>query len=155
LKTFEKTGCLSLDDIPLPSQKQLERGVVVLECVQKIPCNPCVEICPVHAISMKSIIDLPEIDFDKCTGCGSCIGVCPGLAIFLVKVKDGTAWVTVPYEFLPVPTVGDTVKALDRMGEVVGDAQVKKVKKQGKTWIITVEVPANLAMTVRNIKVNT
>ena len=112
MKNYEKDGCLTSDDLILPSRKQLENGVALLECVQKIPCNPCVDVCPVDAISMKSIIDLPVIDFDTCIGCGSCISVCPGLAIFRVKVKDGTAWITLPYEFLPIPKAGDTVNGV-------------------------------------------
>src|SRR5512136_992212 len=137
---YEKTGILSKKELQVPSKKQLEKGVAILECVQEIPCNPCVDSCPVHAISMKDINAPPINDFDKCIGCTKCVGVCPGLAIFVVKIKDDKAWVTLPYEFLPVPIVGDVVKALDRTGTVRGKATVKKVTKQGKTMVITVEV---------------
>ncbi|MEA2055800.1 MAG: 4Fe-4S binding protein, partial [Candidatus Thermoplasmatota archaeon] len=72
---YERTGLLSVKDLKLPSEEQLEKGVAIIECIQKIPCNPCVESCPVNAITMKNINDLPIIDYDKCVGCGKCVGV--------------------------------------------------------------------------------
>jgi Fe-S-cluster-containing hydrogenase component 2 len=153
MRDYERDGILSVNDLQKPTKKQLEKGIAILECVQEIPCNPCVDSCPVHAISMKDINAPPINDFDKCIGCTKCVGVCPGLAIFVVKVKDDKAWVTLPYEFLPVPMVGEIVKALDRTGTARGKATVKKVTKQGKTMVITVEVDKSLAMDIRNIKV--
>ena len=151
---YEKTGVLSTTDLKTPSKKQLEKGVAIIECIQKIPCNPCVDSCPVHAISMKDINALPVIDFDKCIDCGKCVGVCPGLAIFVVKIKNDKALITLPYEFLPVPTVGDVVDALDRKGNAKETALVKKVLKKGKTMVITIEVNEKFAMDIRNIRVN-
>jgi Fe-S-cluster-containing hydrogenase component 2 len=153
MRQYEKTGILSVKDLQTPSEKQLEKGVAILECVQEIPCNPCVDSCPVHAISMKDINAPPVNDFEKCIGCTKCVAVCPGLAIFVVKVKDKKAWVTLPYELLPVPQVGDSVNALDRTGTVRSKAIVKKVIKKGKTMVITIEVDSSLAMDIRNIKV--
>ncbi len=153
MRQYEKTGILSTKDLHIPSEKQLENGVAILECVQEIPCNPCVESCPVHAISMKDINAPPVNDFEKCIGCTKCVGICPGLAIFVVKVKGKKAWVTLPYEFVPVPQVGDSVNALDRTGTIRGNAIVKKVVKQGKTMVITIETDSDLAMDIRNIKV--
>lgn len=152
---YEKTGVLSTKDLKLPSEKQLEKGVAILECVQEIPCNPCVDSCPVNAISMKDINAPPVIDFDKCIGCRKCVGLCPGLAIFVVKVKDGKGLITLPYEFLPVPKAGDKVKALDREGEIREEGIIRKVVKKDKTMVITVEVSEDLAMDIRNIRVDT
>jgi Fe-S-cluster-containing hydrogenase component 2 len=150
---YEKTGILSPKELLLPSKKQLQKGVAILECVQEIPCNPCVDSCPVHAISMKDINAPPVNDYEKCIGCTKCVGICPGLAIFVVKIKDDKALITLPYEFLPVPNVGDTVHALDRTGADRGPAVVKKVVKNGKTMVITIEVESSLAMDIRNIRV--
>src|SRR5512136_1764704 len=124
MREYEKTGILSITDLQVPKKKQLEKGVAILECVQEIPCNPCVESCPVHAISMKDINAPPVNDFEKCIGCTKCVGVCPGLAIFVIKTIGKKALVTLPYEFVPIPKVGDVVKALDRTGCVRGDALV-------------------------------
>ena len=154
MHSYEKTGVLSIKDLKQPSKKHLEKGVAILECIQEIPCNPCVDGCPVNAISMKDINAPPVIDFDKCTGCGRCVGICPGLAIFVVKVKAGKALITLPYEFLPVPMAGDTVMALDREGNTREKAVVKRVLKKGKTMVVTIEVNENLVMVVRNIRVD-
>lgn len=153
MHTYEKTGILSVKDLQVPSKKQFEKGVAILECVQEIPCNPCVDSCPVYAISMKDINAPPVNDFDRCIGCTKCVGICPGLAIFVVKIKGKQAWVTLPYEFVPIPNKGDRVKALDRTGKVRGDAVVTKVVKQGKTAVVTIEIDSTLAMDIRNIKV--
>ncbi|KYK22031.1 (4Fe-4S)-binding protein [Thermoplasmatales archaeon SM1-50] len=150
---YEKTGVLSITDLQLPTGKQLEKGVAILECVEEIPCNPCVESCPVHAISMKDINAPPVNDFERCIGCTKCIGICPGLAIFVVKVKGEKARVTLPYEFVPAPKVGNVVKALDRIGVVRGEGLVTKVVKQGKTLVVTIEIDGKYAMDIRNIRV--
>lgn len=154
MHNYEKTGILSKKDLILPSKKQLEKGVAIIECIQEIPCDPCVDSCPVKAISMKDINAIPIMNFDKCIGCGKCIGICPGLAIFFVKIKDGKALISLPYEFLPVPKVGSKVKALDREGKVVGGAIIKRVIEKGKTMTITIEAREDLAMDIRNIRVN-
>jgi len=153
MRKYEKTGVLSITDLKVPNKRQLEKGVAILECVQEIPCNPCVESCPVHAISMKDINAPPVNDFEKCIGCTKCVGICPGLAIFVIKITDNKAWITLPYEFLTVPKVRDVVLALDRLGRVRGKTLVKKVLKKGKTMVVTIEVNSSLAMDIRNIKV--
>lgn len=154
IKEYEKTGILSLKDLTLPTDKQLKKGVVIIECVQEIPCDPCVAICPVNAISMKDINDILEVDYNKCTGCKRCVGICPGLAIFVVKVEDDKALVTLPYEFLPIPKVGDNVTALDREGKPRGAAKIIKVNRSKKTTVVTIAVDKDLAMAARNIKLD-
>ena len=153
MKKYEQDGVLTLDDLSLPSDKQLKKGVAFIECVQEIPCNPCVDACPFGAISMKDINAPPIVDYDKCTACGQCVGICPGLAIFVIKVVGNKVLITLPYEFYPVPEVGDKVQALNRKGDKISTAVVKNVKKKGKTMIITVEAKKDLAMEIRNIKV--
>jgi Fe-S-cluster-containing hydrogenase component 2 len=154
IKEYEKTGVLSLKDLKLPTEKQLQKGVAIIECIQEIPCDPCVAICPVDSISMKDINATPKIDYNKCTSCRRCVGICPGLAIFVVKIVDDKALITIPYEFLPIPKVGDKVKALDRDGKPRGNAKIIKVNKTGRTTVITIEVKKELAMEVRNIKLD-
>ena len=104
----------------------------VIECTQNIPCNPCQDACPKHCIRIGSnITALPAIDPEKkCTGCGMCVASCSGQAIFLVNEDcgDGTAEVTLPYEFLPLPKKGDKGVALNRKGDKVCDAEVVNVR---------------------------
>ena len=153
MKDYEKNGVLKSKDLQLPTEEQLKKGLAFIECVQEIPCNPCVDSCPVNAISMKDINAPPIVDYDKCISCGKCVGVCPGLAIFVIKIKDDKAIISIPYEFLELPEKGDTVKALNRKGEVVSDATVRRIVKRGKTMVVTVEVEKYLWNEVRNIRV--
>ncbi|MDG6229032.1 MAG: 4Fe-4S binding protein [Candidatus Thermoplasmatota archaeon] len=153
MSDFENTGILSISDLVLPTNEQLEKGVAITECIQRIPCNPCVDSCPVHAISMKDINALPVVDYDACIACGRCVGVCPGLAIFVVKVQGDQALITLPYEFLPRPQKGESVSVLDRAGKTMGKGKIIRVKQQGRTSIITVSVEKKYAMDVRNIRV--
>lgn len=148
-----------LEKLPgVPSKKRLEKGpVVVIECAQQIPCNPCEEACHKRAIEIgNSIINLPVLNAELCTGCGLCIASCPGQAIFVVDMtySDTEAAVQFPYEFLPYPEVGKEVDGLNRAGEKVCDAKVLKVlnpKKFDRTAVITVAVPKEFGMEVRNI----
>ena len=154
MNDYIKTGILSKKDLRLPNNEQLKKGVAVIECIQKIPCNPCVTSCPVNAISMKYINSLPEIDYDKCIGCAKCVGICPGLAIFVIKYIDyNKALVTLPYEMLPIPDKGDIIEGLDRKGEKIDNVEVKKVIKKGKTAVVTVKTTQKNAMDIRNIRV--
>jgi len=128
--------------------------VVVIECIQKIPCDPCAHICRFDAIRKRSLVDPPEIDYGKCNGCGKCVAVCPGLAIFVVnpKYKDDKALVMIPYELLPTPKRGEIYEALDREGNPVGEAKIVAARKvKSRTAVVTLAVKKNFAMIVRNI----
>lgn len=130
---FEKTGVVSLimaaEKFP-PSERMKKGRVAVIECYRRIPCNPCETACPSGAITVGGDINnIPEIDFDRCTGCGICLSKCPGLAIMLVDASapDGTVEFSVPHEFLPLPAAGDTVEVVDRAGEDVCEGIVSQV----------------------------
>jgi len=153
MKDYEKTGILTLQDLAVPTDEQLRKGVAITECVQEIPCNPCVDVCPVNAISMENINAPPQVNYEKCIGCGQCVAICPGLAIFLVQIQDNKALVTLPYEMLPVPLEGTQVTALNREGTAIGIATVTKLVKQKDTFIVTGEVAKEQAMNVRSIQV--
>ncbi len=153
MKQYERTGVLSPDDLILPSEKQLPKGVAITECIQNIPCDPCVDSCPVNAITMKDINAIPVVDYDKCIACGKCVGVCPGLAIFVMKKTKKDGLLTLPYEFLPVPDKEDNVDTIDRDGNIVGTGLVKRIRKQGNTLVVTIQLDAKDLMRVRHIQV--
>jgi len=141
-----------------PSEKRLREGpVAVIECIQEIPCNPCEAACPHEAIVVGlPITNPPQLDEAKCIGCGVCIPRCPGLAIFLVDAtySEDRATVAFPYEYLPLPKVGQTVTAVNRAGEPVCEGEVVKVataKNSDRTAVITLAIPKEHAEVVRGM----
>ncbi len=157
MKYLER-GYLEKDELPpFPSKELLmKRPIAYIECPQPIPCSPCYEACPSGAIEMKNINDPPKVNYEKCTGCMKCIRVCPGLAIFMLRLRDGKGEVTLQYEFLPVPKKGDKVKLLNRKGEVVGEGVVTWVlppERNDQTALVRVEMDPELIYDVRAIRV--
>jgi len=106
------------------------------------------------------INDVPVVDVESCNGCGICISRCPGLAIFVVDktYSEDMALVKLPYEYLPLPAVGQFVEGTDRRGEILGSYEIIKVTSGGKknlTYTVSIAVPQSLAMEVRGFQVKT
>ena len=159
---LKNDGIITQDELApiLPSEARMSKGpVAIIECIQDIPCDPCVAACPTHAITMKEgIADRPRLNEEACTGCSLCVAKCPGLAIFIVHrdYSETTCAITLPHELLPVPQKGETVDALDRAGKIVGAATVLRVMggpKFDRTQVVTIEVPKEQAMQVRAVRV--
>ncbi|HOO32756.1 MAG TPA: FAD-dependent oxidoreductase [Thermotogota bacterium] len=156
-----KTGVASHKNIEdkRPPVERREKSYAVIECFQEIPCNPCVGSCPFDAIKpFEDINQTPVVDFERCTGCGSCISKCPGLAIFVENMNssEGKGTVTLPYEQLPRPVRGQSVRLLSREGEDIGVGTVIRIMdgdRQDKTAVITVEMSKELVPQTRNILV--
>lgn len=130
----------------LPSMERAMKGkVAVIECIEEIPCNPCSVVCPVKAIQKEGLCTPPDVLTEKCVGCTKCVAVCPGLAIFIVQIKDEKGYLTLPYELLPKPMVDDKVKLLDRAGREKGTGNIVAPTYQAKgdaypRWVVTVEM---------------
>lgn len=160
--SLTKTGIPAPEQIKAikPSRKRLAAGpVVVVECFEEIPCDPCHTSCKQGCfLPFEDINDLPSMNFDLCNGCGVCLGACPGLAIFIVdeSYSDDQALVQIPWEFQPLPRPGQTVRGLNRAGEEVAVVRVEKVRPAGKnkkTIILSLAVPKELAFEIRSIKI--
>ncbi len=163
-KGLKRTGYPCYEELAsapgIPSLDELnKKPLAVIECFQCIPCNPCEKSCPFGAITIgENINNKPILNASKCKGCGLCISHCPGLAIFVIDMNftPKTALVKIPYEFFPIPIEGSEVQCLNRCGEVITLGKVHLVNitsSYNKTYVIEIEIPKELAMEVRNIKV--
>ena len=141
-----------------PEEIQKKKKIVLIECVQEIPCNPCEEACKFGAIYVgEPITNLPQVDFEKCIGCGQCIAKCPGLAIYLLdyNYSHQDASISFPYEYYPLPHEGEIIKAVDRKGNFVCKGKVIKVrnpKVNESTAVITIIFPKQYYKEIRSIK---
>jgi sarcosine oxidase subunit alpha len=142
--------------------KPLASGLFpVIRCIQEIPCDPCIHICPKDMIQMEGdpIFGLPEVVKDECTGCTLCVAVCPGLAITLVDIrKEGPdGLVTIPFELLDLQVqVGDEVDAVDMDGNVITKAKVEKIAKRrvyDRTILVTLKAPKDKVTQITGFKI--
>lgn len=155
-----KNGYVADDEIERFPGVTHKAGVhPVMECTQNIPCNPCQDACPKGCISIgNNITSLPfVVENSSCINCGMCVASCSGQAIFLVDEDcgDGTATVTLPYEFLPLPEKGAKGIACGRNGKALCEAEVVSVKSSkafDKTNLLTMRVPKEFAMKARFFK---
>lgn len=145
----------------LPPQDKLEgKRLCIIECMESISCNPCAEVCPVDAISKEGLCKPGVVDWDKCTGCAQCVAICPALSIFIQQIKDGKGFVTMAYEQLPEPEIGDKAQLFNRSGNLVGEGRIVKPTFQAKGdsypgWVVTVEMDdPDLSYEVRAIKIS-
>jgi NADPH-dependent 2,4-dienoyl-CoA reductase/sulfur reductase-like enzyme/Fe-S-cluster-containing hydrogenase component 2/bacterioferritin-associated ferredoxin len=136
-----------------PPQK--EDGVFpVFHCVQEVPCNPCTSVCPAGAIRTENdtITGLPYlVDTEACTGCASCVAVCPGLSVTMVDYRKDPQHprVTLPYEvWREKVEVGKPVPVTDVDGAILGYYPVDSVKTRKKypgTLLVKVRVDRSAA----------
>lgn len=158
---FEKTGIPIKEMImgKFPSIDRINEGpVAVVECYKEIPCNPCQTACKFDAINVgEDINNIPQVKNENCTGCAICLSKCPGLAIMIVdgSKSEETVQIRIPYEMLPLPEEGETVKGLDREGKYITDVKILKVlnpKSFDRTPVITFEAGREYLYQIRNIK---
>ena len=89
---YEKcTGCrlcelvcaVKHDGISNPTRSRIKvmkweaEGLYVPMSCQQCQDAPCMQGCPVNAISQNEAQDRVEVDYDVCIGCRTCVSVCP------------------------------------------------------------------------------
>lgn len=147
---LDKTGIPTKQQVlsVFPKTHELTSLKAIIECYEEIPCNPCESHCPFDAIVVgENINTRPQLVVDRCVGCGICVAICPGVAIMLAKVNEHKASFTIPYEFNPKPQVQDVCNAINREGQIIGDALITRVvdtPKQNHTALISVVVDRTL-----------
>ena len=85
------TGCrlcelvcsVSHDGISNPTRSRIrvmkweQEGLYIPMSCQQCQDAPCMNVCPVKAISRDEDLARVMVDYDKCIGCRSCVAVCP------------------------------------------------------------------------------
>lgn len=142
-------------------ESPLSEGVYpVIHCLQEIPCNPCMTVCPQNLISTSGhpVMGLPEYA-EGCIGCRKCVAICPGLAVTLVDRRKNSEFptVTIPWE------LGDWTVAEDQSvtvtgweGELLGQGTVLGLRKAPGypgTMLLDLMVPSAIANLVAGVRV--
>lgn len=99
------------------------RPFVIIDCLYSFACNPCQFACPHGAITKASPDTVPAIDYEKCTGCLSCVYQCPGLAIFGYNTVKNQLFLPVEY----FVEEGSEVWLVDNNGKKIGEGVIEKV----------------------------
>jgi NADPH-dependent 2,4-dienoyl-CoA reductase/sulfur reductase-like enzyme/Fe-S-cluster-containing hydrogenase component 2 len=127
----------------------------VFFCSEEIPCNPCATVCPFGSIGLRSVrgtmMDLPYFEGSRCSGCGSCVAICPGLAISLVRrTGPDEAEVVLPWE-LPADFPPDAeFELVDQEGTILDRAKLssKRWMPRQSTWLLDFRTTCTLASSV-------
>ncbi|WP_020612214.1 FAD-dependent oxidoreductase [Sediminispirochaeta bajacaliforniensis] len=154
LKAFRNRKASSGKEKQNCSAAAVSPGLVrypVFECVENIACNPCADACPAGAITVETITSPPVVDYSRCTGCMRCLSVCPGQAVFMV---DRRGSLTLAWEYLPVPSVGEKVILCGRSGEALGMGNITACRRNvgDKTMLVTLSMDSSLVDRVRSFK---
>jgi len=123
----------------------------VFHCSEEIPCNPCISVCPIHAVTVgEDIRNTPRFIGDEigetCTGCAQCVTICPGLAVTMVDYRKDPEFpsVTIAHEFTKESVrKGDLVTVLDTVGAVLGTCEVEKVRSGAISVPGLPDIPGN------------
>jgi Fe-S-cluster-containing hydrogenase component 2/thioredoxin reductase len=131
-----------------------ESGVFpVFHCTQEVPCNPCTSVCPVGALRTErdEITGIPYMtDLNKCIGCLSCVGICPGLAATVIDFRKDSEnpTVTMAYEVKRSNVEpGQLITATDHDGAILRRSPVKRL-------ITNPKFPGTLLVQVQMEKAN-
>jgi len=139
-----------LDAPSEPSPQRRKKPFVIVDCTFGFACNPCAFACPFGAITKTATNTVPQIDYERCTGCMKCIPMCPGLAI--IGMNPAKQRYFIPSEFLV--EIGETVSLVDNSGEVLGTGHVEDVGITDRVRVARVraDLPAERVMSVRSYR---
>jgi carbon-monoxide dehydrogenase iron sulfur subunit len=82
-RTCEMVCAVKHDGVLNPIRSRIKvmkweaEGLYVPVTCQQCQDAPCMNVCPVKAISRDDEMGCVEVDYDACIGCRSCVTVCP------------------------------------------------------------------------------
>jgi len=148
----------------IETQQGNKQGVFpVFHCIQEIPCDPCVYLCPLGLIEIDGldIRNLPVFqEVEKtCSGCANCVAGCPGLAITLVDYRKNkeTPLISIPFEFNQgMINVGDLAAVQNTEGITLAKVPVIEIigkKSFNATRLIKVSASKLIAEKIAGYKI--
>ena len=139
--------------------EEIKEGYMpVLHCYQRIPCNPCVSVCPKKIIYIPEddLLEVPRITGPGCIGCFRCVAFCPGLAVTLVRRERTRTFTYIPYEMNPgLLEEGSRVMLTSYEGDVAGEGVVRDIFSKApdkKRRIIEIETDPKTAIYAAGIR---
>jgi carbon-monoxide dehydrogenase iron sulfur subunit len=94
-----KLGAVRLGSSRISIERRWPEVPLIRVCrFDDCPAQPCIEACPVEAIS-RGKTGLVLIDAETCTGCGACIEACPFEAIWMDEGRAGASGLAFKCDF--------------------------------------------------------
>ena len=119
-----------------PEKERFNKPFVLIDCLYGFACNPCAFACQYEAITKSSSSTVPQIDFDKCTGCMQCVSLCPGLAIFGYDVVKQLIYLPVEFDM----EADKDVYLVDNRANIIGEGHILKVlRKKNLTHVVRIK----------------
>ena len=84
----ENLFSLESTDTPWHYKANIDRRCLALAGVE---CRSCQDACPEFAIGFRlklGEVPTPELDIERCSGCGACVGPCPAEAISIGHLES-------------------------------------------------------------------
>jgi ferredoxin len=142
----------------VPQEGQKKKPLASVECLEEIACSVCQTVCPTQAIQISPRAEPPAriLSEDLCTACGICLKACPSEAISMIEEKEdqSLSLLTLPWKGKQLWKEGEFATLLNRRGDALGSARVKKVMPESseQVQLVQLEVPAHLLWEARGLR---